>query len=106
MQPRLRSTALALLCLSVAGCGDQGNQAPGSGAYAEMLADTATRECRQAASAPNAGNEAQLQQICDCTHDRIIAAKPGPFEAEESRRAKLKGALQACVEEVGAVSAP
>jgi hypothetical protein len=34
--------------------------------------------------------------------DKIVAAQPGPFEPEESRRAKLKGALDACVAEVGA----
>jgi len=36
---------------------------------------------------------------------KIIAAKPGPFEDEESRRAKLTGALDVCVEEVDAASA-
>lgn len=105
MQPRLRAITSAFLCLSIAGCGERGDPAPGGGVYAEMLADAATRECREKASAPGAGDEAQLQQICDCTRDRIIAAKPGPFEDEESRRAKLKGALNACVEEIGAASA-
>ncbi len=112
MQPRFRSIALALLCLSVAACGEQGDQASGNGGdggdgvgYAEMLASAATRECREAASAPNAGDPAQLQRICDCTHDKIIAAQPGPLEPEESRRAKLKGALDACVAEVGANAA-
>jgi hypothetical protein len=33
--------------------------------------------------------------ICDCTHDKIVAAQPGPLDPEESRRAKLKGALDA-----------
>lgn len=102
MQPRLRSTALAAVCLWLAGCDAHGNT-PGGG-YAKILAEVATRECRAKASAPNAGNEAQLQQICDCTRDKIIAAKPGPLEAEESRRAKLTGALQACVEEASAAS--
>jgi hypothetical protein len=101
MRSRLRSTALAFLCLSLAGCGEQAGQMPGGEAYAKMLADVATRECRQKASAPNAGNEAQLQRICDCTRDKIIAAKPGPLEDEESRRAKLRGALDACVAEAG-----
>ena len=108
MQPRLRLVTSALLCLSIAGCGEQGekgNPAPGSGVYAEMLAKAATRECREKASSTGAGDEAQLQLICDCTRDKIIAAKPGPFEDEESRRAKLTGALNACVEEVGAASA-
>ena len=105
MQPRLRLVTSALLCLSIAGCGEQGEQTPGGGVYAEMLAKAATRECREKASSTGAGDEAQLQLICDCTRDKIIAAKPGPFEDEESRRAKLTGALNACVEEVGAASA-
>jgi hypothetical protein len=107
MRSRLRLATSALLCLSIAGCGEQGEQGdptPGGGLYAEMLANAATRECRAKASAPGAGNEAQLQLICDCTRDRIIAAQPGPFEDEESRRAKLTGALDACLEEIGASS--
>ena len=104
MQPRLRVVTSALLCLSMAGCGDGGASAPGGGVYAEMLANAATRECREKASAPGAGDEAQLQQICDCTRDKIIAAKPGPFEDEESRRAKLKDAFNACVEEAAGAS--
>ena len=114
MQPRFGSIALALLCLSVAACGEQGDQASGTnnsggdvagGAYAEMLANAATRECREATSAPNAGDQGRLQRICDCTHDKIIAAQPGPLEPEESRRAKLKDALNACVAEAGADAA-
>ena len=112
MQPRFGSIALALLCLSVAACGEQVDQASGNtgdtvagGAYAEMLASAATRECREAASAPNAGDQGRLQRICDCTHDKIIAAQPGPLEPEESRRAKLKDALNACVAEAGADAA-
>lgn len=108
----MKAIALVLLCLSVAACGEQGDQASGNdgdgvggGAYAEMLASAATQECRQAASAPNAGEQGQLQRICDCTHDKIVAAEPGPFEPEESRRAKLKGALDSCVAEVGASAA-
>ena len=107
MKPRQRLVTSALLCLSIAGCGEQGKQGdptPGGGVYAEMLANAATRECREKASAPGAGDEAQLQLICDCTRDKIIAAKPGPFEDEESRRAKLTGALDACVAEIGAAS--
>ena len=112
MQPRFGSIALALLCLSVAACGEQGDHTSGNGgprddggAYAEMLANAATRECREAASAPNAGDQGRLQRICDCTHDKIIAAQPGPLEPEESRRAKLKDALNACVAEAGADAA-
>src|SRR3954469_2047750 len=108
MPPRSRSIALALLCLSVAACGEQGDQSSGNagdglggGAYAEMLANAATQECRQAASAANAANHGQLQRICDSTHDKIIAAQPVPLEREESRRAKMKDALSACVAEVG-----
>ena len=108
----MKAIAFALLCLSVAACGEQGDQASGNGgdsldggAYAEMLANAATQECRQAASAPNAGDPGQLQRICDCTHDKIIAAQPGPLEPEESRRAKLKDALNACVAEAGADAA-
>ena len=91
MQPRFRSIALALLSLSIAACGEQGGQASGNGGdggdgvgYAEMLAGAATRECREAASAPNAGDQAQLQRICDCTHDKIIAAQPGPIEPRKA----------------------
>jgi len=105
------SPSLCFACPSPRG-GERGDQASGNGAdgangvgYAEMLASAATRECREAVSAPNAGDPAQLQRICDCTHDKIIAAQPGPLEPEESRRAKMKDALNACVAEAGANAA-
>jgi len=105
----MKAIALVLLCISVAACGEKGGPASGNGgdggAYAEMLANAATQECREKASSPNAGDQGQLQRICDCTHDKIVAAQPGPLEPEESRRAKLKGALDACVAEVGANAA-
>ena len=98
MKPLL---ALAVLGLSIAGCDQAADKATG-GVYAKILADAATRECLQAKDrAPNGTYADHVQKLCDCTHDRIIAANPGPLEEEQSRRAKLKDALDACVAELG-----
>jgi hypothetical protein len=105
MQNRLRSTTLVLLCLGTAACGQQADQAAG-GVYARWLADTVTRECLQEKqSAPDAAHAEHVQRLCDCTRDKIIAARPGPTEPEPERRAKLKGALDSCVGELGATPA-
>ena len=102
MQLPLRSFALTLLGASIAGCDQAAEQATG-GVYARMLAETAQREClRGQASAPDAAYADNIQKVCDCTKDKIIAAQPGPLEPEASRRAKLKDALDSCVAEVGA----
>jgi hypothetical protein len=101
MNAPLRPLALAILCLSSAGCGQAGDKASG-GLYAKVLADAATKECLQARDrAPNSAYAGHVQKLCDCTRDRIIAANPGPLEEEQSRRAKLKDALDSCVAELG-----
>jgi hypothetical protein len=95
------SIALALVLASVVGCGEAGEKASG-GIYERMLAGTATREClRSKASAPDAAYADKIQQVCDCTKDKIIAAQPGPLEPEDSRRRKLRDALDSCVAELG-----
>ena len=105
MQTLLRAMVLAALFASTAACDQAAEKTPGS-IYAKVLADAATRECREKASSPNAGNQAQLQKICDCTRDKIVAARPGPLEPDSSRRTKLQEALDSCIAELGPAAAP
>lgn len=95
-----RLLTLAILVVPSAACSDQTNNRD----LVRYVATNVKNDCLQGLpQAPNDAMRQHLQNLCDCTEQKILATPISLFDNDRTVREKVQGAMKACYAQLGGV---